>query len=245
MLGMATIMAALVAPMQLFIGDAHGLNTMQYQPAKIAAMEGLYKTGTAVPMVLFGLPNDAAERMDDAIEIPGGASLILTHAWNGRVKGLSEWAKEDRPPVLPVFFAFRVMVGLGLLMALIGIVSAVQYFRGRLFETRWLRFWWMGMMPSGFIALLAGWFVTEIGRQPYTAYGIIRTAQSVSPAISGPEVAWSLLSFVVMYCFVFGAGSYYILRLIGAGIPAAAEKEQYYGRSTEAAAVVAATEKRK
>ena len=102
---------------------------------------------------------------------------------NGEFKGLSEWAKADEPPVLPVFLSFRLMVGLGLLMVAIGITSAVQYYRGKLFETRWLHIGWMLMMPSGFIALLAGWFVTEIGRQPYVAYGIIRTAEAVSPAI--------------------------------------------------------------
>jgi cytochrome d ubiquinol oxidase subunit I len=127
-----------------------------------------------------------------------------------------------------------------MLMILIGAVSAVQYFRGKLFESRWLHGWWMLMMPSGFVALLAGWFVTEIGRQPWTAYGIIRTAESVSPAILGPQVAWSLMAFVVMYTFVFGAGSYYILKLIGKGIPAANDKEQYYKHGIEASVIESA-----
>lgn len=243
MLGMATIMAACVAPMQLMIGDAHGLNTLKHQPAKVAAMEGLYKTESSVPMLLFGWPNDVEEKMDYALKVPGLASLILTHDINGEIKGLAEWPKEDRPPLLPVFISFRVMVGLGMLMILIGVMSAVQYFRGKLFETRWLQGWWMMMMPSGFIALLAGWFVTEIGRQPWTAYGVIRTAESVSPAILGPQVAWSLLAFVIMYTFVFGSGSYYILKLIRKGIPVAHEEEQYYDHSKEAAAVKGTTTK--
>jgi cytochrome d ubiquinol oxidase subunit I len=235
MLGMAVLMAALVAPLQVIIGDAHGLNTLKYQPAKIAAIEGLYKTGSSVPMVLFGIPDDKTETVHDVFEIPGMASLILTHAFNGRVRGLSEWAPQDRPPVLPVFIAFRFMVGLGILMVLIGITSAVQYLRGKLFESRWLHGWWVLMMPAGFIAMLSGWFVTEIGRQPYTAYGVIRTAQSVSPSVLGPQIAWSLLAFVVMYTLIFGAGSYYILRLILKGIVEGNDKTEYYRPGMEAA----------
>lgn len=235
MLGMATIMAALVAPMQAVIGDLHGLNTLKYQPAKIAAMEGLYETGTSVPLVLFGWPDEISETTKNKIEIPGLSSLILTHEWGGKVRGLKDWPKSERPPVAIVFWAFRLMVGLGVLMVLLGITSAVQYFRDRLFETRWLHGWWMLMMPSGFIALLAGWFVTEVGRQPYLAYGIIRTAQGVSPAVIGTQVAWSLLTFIMLYTIIFGAGSYYILRLIGKGIPSGEEKEQYYRPGIEAA----------
>jgi cytochrome d ubiquinol oxidase subunit I len=242
MLGMATIMAALVAPLQVVIGDMHGLNTLRYQPAKVAAMEGLWETQKGVPLLLFAIPIEKERRNGFEIGIPKAASLILTHDPGGEVKGLNEF-KDAHPPVAWVFYCFRVMVGLGLLMVAIGAISAVQYFRGKLFETRWLHGWWMLMMPSGFIAILAGWFVTEIGRQPWTAYGIIRTAESVSPAILGPQVAWSLLVFVVMYIFVFGAGSYYILKLIGKGIPAADEKEQFYRHSIEATVTEAATEK--
>lgn len=242
MLGMAAIMAALVAPAQVIIGDAHGLNTLKHQPAKVAAMEGIWDTEKGAGLRLFGIPDQEAETTHSVIEIPKMASLILTHSLDGEIKGLKTWPKDERPPVIWVFFAFRIMVGLGLLMVAIGAVSAVQYFRGKLFETRWLHGWWMLMMPSGFIALLAGWFVTEIGRQPWTAYGIIRTAHSASPALLGPQVAWSLMAFVVMYTLVFGAGSYYILRLIGKGIPAADEKEQYYRHSKEAAAVIGVVE---
>jgi len=242
MLGMATIMAALVAPAQVLIGDMHGLNTLKYQPAKVAAMEGLWETEKGVPMLLFAVPDEKERKNNFEIGIPKAASLILTHDLNGEIKGLNEFEGKS-PPVMPVFYAFRVMVGLGMLMVLIGWSSAVQYFRGKLFATRWLQGWWMLMMPSGFIALLAGWFVTEIGRQPYTAYGVIRTIESVSPAILGPQVAWSLMAFVVMYTFVFGAGSYYILKLIGKGIPAADEKEQFYRHGIEATVTEGATEK--
>lgn len=242
MLGMATIMAALVAPLQALIGDAHGLNTLKYQPAKVAAMEGIWETKKGAPLLLFAIPDEKKRKNDFEIAIPKGASLILTHTLNGEIKGLNEF-KNDHPPVMVVFFSFRIMVGLGLLMMLIGLISAFQYFRGKLFETRWLHGWWMLMMPSGFIALLAGWFVTEIGRQPYTAYGVIRTAESVSPAILGAHVAWSLLAFVVMYTFVFGAGSYYILKLISKGIFVSEEKEQFYRHSIEATIVHGASKK--
>jgi cytochrome d ubiquinol oxidase subunit I len=224
MLGMATLMAILVAPLQVFIGDLHGLNTLEYQPAKVAAMEGIWDTESNAGLRLFAWPDQKNEMNHYEIIIPHLASLILTHTWHGEVKGLKEWPKEDRPPVAWVFFSFRVMVGIGFLMIFIGLVSTVYYFRGKLFESRPLQAWWMLMMPSGFIALLAGWFVTEIGRQPYTAYGVIRTVESVSPAILGPQVLWSLWAFVVMYTLIFGAGTYYILKLIFKGIP---EGEQH------------------
>jgi cytochrome d ubiquinol oxidase subunit I len=237
MLGMATLMAALVAPLQLVIGDMHGLNTLKYQPAKVAAMEGIWETEKGAGLRLFAWPDQEKEMSHHEIKIPALASLILTHSSDGEVRGLKTWRKEDRPPVAWVFWSFRVMVGLGLLMILIGIISAIQYFRRRLFDNRLLQVWWIVMTPTGFIALLAGWFVTEIGRQPYTAYGVIRTCDSLSPAISGLQVAWSLLALVGMYTFVFGAGIYYIIKLIRKGIPAAQEKEQFYKHSLEASLV--------
>lgn len=218
MLSMAALMVTLAAPIQIFIGDMHGLNTLKYQPAKIAAMEGVWETEKSAPLLLFALPDQENEMNHYEVKIPKLASLILTHDLNGEIKGLKEWAKEDRPRVAIVFWAFRVMVGIGILMLLVGLFSLLQYFRGRLFQSSFLQICWMLMMPSGFVAILAGWFVTEVGRQPYTVYGIIRTAESVSPSIIGAQVAWSLLSFVIMYIFIFGAGSYYILKLIGKGI---------------------------
>lgn len=237
MLGMATLMAALLAPFQLVMGDLHGLNTLKYQPVKVAAMEGLWETEKGAGLLLFALPNPKEERNDYEIKIPKLTSLILTHSLDGEIKGLKEWKKEDRPPVIWVFWSFRVMVGIGMLMILLGLTSAIYYFRGQLFNSRRLQIAWMCMMPAGFIALLAGWFVTEIGRQPYTAYGVIRTIHSISPSIVGPQVAWSLLSFVVMYTFVFGAGMYYIFRLIQRGMPVAHETEQFYKHGIEATPV--------
>lgn len=237
MLGMATIMAAIVAPLQIFIGDLHGLNTLHHQPAKVAAIEGIWETEHGAGLRLFAIPNQEEAMNNYELQIPHIGSVILTHSWDGEIKGLKEWKKEDRPPVFPVFFAFRIMVGIGLLMSLLGIISAVQYFRDRLFYSKFLHICWMLMIPSGFIAMLSGWFVTEIGRQPYTVYGILRTADSVSPAILGYQVAISLAAFVLMYIFVFGSGLYYILKLINKGIPVIAEKEQFYKHSMEAAVV--------
>lgn len=250
MLGMAVIMAAMVAPTQLLIGHAHGENTMQHQPAKVAAMEGNWSHTTNAPLYLFGWPDQKAEETKHGIAIPGGASWVLTGDPQGEIPNLKSFAPEDRPPVAWVFWSFRVMVGLGVLMILIGLVSALQYFRGKLFSSRWLHGFWMLMMPSGFIALLAGWFVTEIGRQPWITYGVLRTAETVTPAILGPQVAWSLLAFILMYSFVFGAGSFYILKLIGKGIPAATEgaetaeeKEQFYKHGLEASLLEAGEKK--
>jgi cytochrome d ubiquinol oxidase subunit I len=216
MFGMAMIMAIFVAPLQLVFGDLHGLNTLEHQPAKVSAMEGLWQTRRGVPLILFGWPDEAAETTRYALEIPKLTSLILTHDPDGEVKGLKEWPREERPPVAWVFWTFRIMVGLGMLMILTGVMAVVLYFRKRLFDTRWFQYWCMALTPAGFISVLAGWFVTEVGRQPYLVYGVVRTAESASPVQATP-IAISLAAFVVVYTFVFGAGSYYILKLIGKG----------------------------
>jgi cytochrome d ubiquinol oxidase subunit I len=239
MLGMATLMAAFVAPFQLWVGHLHGKNTMKYQPTKVAAIEGNWEHSSHAPLHLFGWPDQEEERTKFSISIPGGASWILTGRTEGKIPNLKSFLPKDRPPVAWVFWSFRVMVGLGVMMILIGAVSGIQYLRNRLFESKWLYGWWICMTPSGFIALLAGWFVTEIGRQPWTAYRVMRTADSISPAILGQQVAWSLLAFVIMYIFVFGAGIYYILKLIRKGFPVTEEKEQYYKHGIEASVIEA------
>ena len=222
MFGMAMIMAVFVAPIQPVVGDLHGLNTLKHQPAKVAAMEGLWETQRGAPLKLFGWPDQEMEKTRFSIEIPKLSSLILTHSLDGEVKGLKEWPRDERPPVAWVFWSFRIMVGIGILMVATGVMAVVLYFRKRLFETRWFQLWCMAMTPSGFIAVIAGWFVTEIGRQPYIVYGLLRTSESVSPVV-GPHIALSLLAFIITYTIVFGAGSYYILRLIGKG-PVVTEK---------------------
>jgi cytochrome bd ubiquinol oxidase subunit I len=216
MFGMAMIMAVAVAPLQLLFGDLHGLNTLEHQPAKVAAMEGLWKTQRGAPLLLFGWPDQAAETTRYPVEIPKLSSLILTHDLNGEVKGLKEWPKGERPPVLGVFWSFRVMVGLGMLMILTGVTALVLHFRKRLFDTRWFQTWCMAMTPAGFVAVLAGWMVTEIGRQPYVIYGVMRSSEAVSP-VPGAPVALSLAAFFLTYGFVFGAGGYYIVKLIRKG----------------------------
>jgi len=216
MFGMAMIMAIFVAPAQLLFGDLHGLNTFKHQPAKVAAMEGLWETRQGAPLVLFGWPDQEEETTKYAIEIPKMSSLILTHNFDGEVKGLKEWPREDRPPAVWVFWAFRIMVGLGMLMMATGVIAIVLYFRKRLFDTRWFQYWCMALTPAGFIAVLAGWFVTEVGRQPWIVQGLMRTSDATSP-VMGTSIAISLTAFIIVYVFVFGAGSYYILKLIGKG----------------------------
>jgi cytochrome bd ubiquinol oxidase subunit I len=225
MLGMAMIMAVFVAPIQLLLGDLHGLNTLEHQPAKVAAMEGLWETQRGAPLVLFGWPDQEAQTTRYAIEIPKLSSLILTHDPDGEVKGLKEWPRDEQPPVAWVFWSFRIMVGIGMLMILTGVMALVLYLRRRLFTTLWFQYWCMVLTPSGFIAVLAGWFVTEIGRQPYIIYNVMRTAEAASPVGSHP-IALSLAAFVITYGVVFGAGVYYIARLIAKG-PAA--EETVYG----------------
>lgn len=241
MLGMAMIMAVFVAPTQLLIGHAHGENTMHYQPVKVAAMEGNWERGTNKPLYLFGWPNEETETVDYAIKIPSGASWILTGSADGEIPGLRDVVKEDRPPVAWVFWSFRVMVGLGMAMILTGVLAVILFFRKRLFESRPFQLWCMAMTPAGFIAVLAGWFVTEIGRQPYTAYGVLRTSESISPVIA-EQVALSLAIFVVAYTFIFGAGSYYVLRLIGKGPSTVGDGNKYYDHSREAALTKKITE---
>ncbi|PHZ86609.1 cytochrome ubiquinol oxidase subunit I [Paremcibacter congregatus] len=213
MFSMALWMAACVAPLQVVAGDLHGLNTLEYQPRKIAAIEGLYDTTDGAPLVLFGLPNDDKERTDYAIELPNMASLILTHDWTGKVLGLKEWAREDRPPALIVFWSFRIMVIIGILMVGLGLWSLYARLNGTLFHNRLLQKSAVLLAPSGFIAVLSGWVVTEVGRQPYTVYGLLRTSESLSP-VEAPAVAGSLAIFAVVYFIVFGAGVFYTLRLM-------------------------------
>ena len=213
MFSMAMWMAAIVAPIQIFMGDAHGLNTLQYQPAKVAAMEGLFDTTRGAPLALFGIPNMRTDHLDYAIEIPHVSSLILRHDWNGEVQGLTAWPRADRPDALVVFWSFRVMVGLGFAMLGIGLTSLWLRHKRRLYDCRRLHWACVAMGPSGLIALLAGWVTTEVGRQPYTVFGLLRTADSLSP-IGAPGVAASLAAFAVVYFVVFGSGILFLLKLM-------------------------------
>lgn len=213
MFSMAMWMAALVTPVQIFVGDLHGINTLEHQPAKIAAMEGHYETRSGAPLILFGLPDDEAEVTRYALEIPKLGSLILTHSLDGEIKGLKEWDRNDRPPALIPFITFRIMVGLGMLMLGLGMWSLWARWRNCLYDSRVLHRAAVAMGPSGFIAVLAGWYTTEVGRQPYTVYGLLRTSESLSP-VDAPAVGASLIAFIIVYFIVFGAGVFYLLRLM-------------------------------
>lgn len=233
MFAMAMIMAVFISPIQLFVGDAHGLNTLEHQPAKVAAMEGIWDTEQGAGLRLFAIPDQKNETNHYEIILPKVASLILTHSLDGEIKGLKEWKAEDRPPVAIVFWSFRIMVAIGMAMILTGIMAVILFFRKRLFTSKWFQYWCMAMTPSGFIALLAGWFVTEVGRQPYVVYGVIRTADGVSPVIS-EQIALTLLMFIITYIIVFGAGSFYIIQLIRKGPVIGDDNEEFYGHSIEA-----------
>jgi cytochrome d ubiquinol oxidase subunit I len=235
MFSMALWMAAIVAPLQLAAGDRHGLNTLAHQPAKIAAMEGHFETRRGAPLVLFGVPDMAAATTRYAIEVPHLASLILTHQWDGEVKGLTAWPRAEWPNVAVLFYCFRIMVGLGLAMIGLGLWSLWHRLRGSLFAARWLQRSAVLMAPAGFAALLAGWFVTEAGRQPYTVYGLLRTADSVSP-VAVPAVASSVAAFAVVYLAVFGAGVFYLLRMVGRR-PQSPETEPEAGIPTRSAGI--------
>ncbi|NVD37711.1 cytochrome ubiquinol oxidase subunit I [Ensifer sp. HO-A22] len=214
MFSMAMWMAAIVAPIQIFAGDMHGLNTLEHQPAKVMAMEGHYQSHPeGAPLILFGIPNSAEKRVDYAIEVPKLSSLILKHDLNAPLAGLDTIAEELHPPVGIVFWSFRIMVGLGFAMLGIGLWSLWCRYRGTLDSNAWLHRAAVAMGPAGFVAVLAGWVTTEVGRQPYTVYGHLLTKDSVAP-IAAPAVGASLLAFIIVYFFVFGAGTFYILRLM-------------------------------
>ncbi len=213
---MAMWMAALVAPVQIFLGDLHGLNTLRNQPVKVMAMEGHFQSHEhGAPLALFGLPNAATQHLDYAVEVPGLSSLILKHDLNAPLAGLDTVPRANQPPVAIVFWTFRIMVGIGFAMLGLGLWSLVARLRGKLYDWRWLHRAGVLMGPAGFVAVLAGWATTEVGRQPWTITGLLRTADS-SSAIATPGMAGSLIAFVLVYFAVFGAGGWYILRLMSA-----------------------------
>jgi cytochrome d ubiquinol oxidase subunit I len=214
MFSMAMWMATLVAPLQIVAGDLHGLNTAEHQPMKVAAMEAHFETRRGQPLILLGLPDSDTGTVRYALEIPKAGSILLGHAADAEIAGLDQLDRADWPHVPTMFWSFRIMVGLGLVMAGIGLSSLVQRLRGRLYDTPGLLGTALVFAPSGLVALLCGWTVTEVGRQPWTVYGSLRTAGSASP-IELPAIAGSFAAFVVVYTAVFGVGVYYLLRLMG------------------------------
>lgn len=191
--------AALIAPTQAFVGDLHGLNTLEYQPQKVAAMEGVWETDTQVPILLFAIPDEQTRSNSFEIGIPYGASLILTHDPNGEIKGLNEF-KGEHPPVKPVFYGFRVMVGIGLLMIIVATWCTFSLKRNKKLNSFQLKLL-MGMTFSGWIATLAGWYVTEIGRQPYLVSGVLKTADAVT-TIASENVLSSFILYMCVYVFL-------------------------------------------
>lgn len=226
MVRMALNLLIVLVPLQIVLGDMHGQNTRKYQPTKLAAIEGLYDGAQPDPLILFGIPDDRGERMRDAIEVPHLGSLVLTHSWNGGVRGLKEWPRADRPPVWPVFFGFRIMVGIGLLM--LGAVIAGWVLRGRrrLFEAAWYLRLCQWVAPLGFVAVIAGWTTTEVGRQPWTVYGLMRTANSVSPSLTGGDVLGSLLLYMAVYLVMFPTGIVFMAGMVRGGVQGEAQTRE-------------------
>jgi cytochrome d ubiquinol oxidase subunit I len=213
---MAIALLAVLAPLQLFIGDQHGLNTLKYQPIKVAAMEAHWDGSKPGDFHIFAWPDEKAEKNKFEISIPRGASLVLTHRADGLFPGLTSVPPQDRPPVATVFFSFRIMLAIGFFMIGAALFGALLWWRRTLFETRWFlhilaHSWW-----TGFVAVICGWIVTETGRQPWLVYGILRTADATSPVPSA-SILSTLVLFVLCYGVVFSAGIYYINRLIAKG----------------------------
>ena len=240
MFSMAMWMAAIVAPIQIVAGDFHGINTLKHQPAKIAAMEGHWETQACAPLLLFGIPDMEAEETHYEIGVPCLGGLILTHSFDTELKGLKEFPAEDRPPAAIIFWSFRIMVAIGFGMAALGVWSLWLRWRQTLFDEPWAHRAALFMGPMGFVAVLAGWVTTEVGRQPFTVYGLLRTSDSVSP-IAAEGVAVSLAAFIVVYTIVFIAGVRYILILMNRPPIGAAELHASEGPTRSGGMMAAAT----
>jgi cytochrome d ubiquinol oxidase subunit I len=217
MLTTTLALLAILVPLQILLGDMHGLNTLKYQPAKLAAIEAHWTRERRAPLTLFAIPDQAGETNRAAIEVPLLGSLILTHDINGVVPGLKDYPAKDRAPVIVPFFAFRIMVGLGLLMLALVALGWALRFAGRLFSSDWFlkTLIWTG--PIGFLAVLAGWTTTEVGRQPWTVYGLLRTADSVTPSLTGADVMISLAGYALVYLIVYPVGVWFMARAIQRG----------------------------
>ena len=217
MVRMALDLLIVLVPLQMVLGDLHGLNTLHYQPAKLAAIEGRYETVQPTPLTLFGIPDDATATMHDSIEIPNLGSLLLTHSWDGVVKGLKEWPADERPPVGPPFFAFRIMVGIAFIMLFVVVAGQAMRRGGHVYRSAWFLRLCQWTAPLGFFAVIAGWTTTEVGRQPWTVYGLLRTADLVSPSLTGIDVAISFAFYIVVYLIMFPTGIAFMASLVWRG----------------------------
>jgi cytochrome bd ubiquinol oxidase subunit I len=219
MMTMGFLLTAVLVPVQAVLGDLHGVNTLEHQPAKLAAIEGLWETRSGQPAVLFAIPDEEREENRAELAIPKLGSLYLTHDWNGEVRGLKAFAREDRPPVHPVFFGFRFMVACWAVMLALTMTAGWLAWRRRLFTSPAFLRVLPYAIPLGYIAVTAGWITTEVGRQPWVVYGHLRTAQAVSPILTGSDVMISLVMYALVYAVIFGSGLYYLVRVVQRGIP--------------------------
>jgi len=224
---MSMFIVVSLTPLQIIAGHAHGINTLKHQPVKVAAMEGIWDSEHGAPFKIIGWPDSKAETTRYSIEIPYASSLVLTNSLHGKVRGLKEWERAERPPVLVVFWSFRIMLAMATLMLLVGIIAVVKYLNKTLFKAGHFHKFCMIMGPSGLLALLAGWVTTEVGRQPWVIYNHLLTKNAAS-AVSAYEVSISLLAFILVYSIVFSAGIFYIFKLIKKG-PKAGDWHDDYG----------------
>lgn len=227
-LSMTLWLLLILTPLQAWVGDEHGLNTLEHQPMKVAAMEGNWDTQPNVPLLLFALPDRGLQANRVEIGIPNGASLILRHDPNGVVPGLKDIPVDRQQPVWMVFFSFRVMVGLGLLMIAFAIAGLVLRRGGRLYTSHWFLRGLQGMSLAPFVAVLAGWFVTEIGRSPWLVYNVLPYADAVTPSLSGWMVLLTLIGYIAVYAVIFWAGVYYLFKVIRQGLDELGDDEEVH-----------------
>ena len=229
MFSMTLWLLTILVPLQIVFGDMHGLNTFKYQPAKLAAIEAHWTPEKRAPLILFALPDTKNETNHAVVQVPLLGSIILTHDINGEVPGLKTYPLEDRPPVGIPFFSFRIMVGLGLIMLAIVLASVWLRVRKRLFEANWFLRVCQYAAPIGFITVISGWVTTEVGRQPWTVYNVLRTAHSVSPSLTGFDVILSLIGYMVVYLIIFPVGIFLMARIVRNGPAQIIHKEPVEG----------------
>ena len=221
MVRMALNLLIVLVPVQMVLGDLHGANTKLHQPAKFAAIEGRYDTVRPLPLTLIGIPDDATGTMRYAVEIPVLGSLLLTHSMDGTIQGLDSFPADQRPPVGPPFFGFRIMVGIAVIMLFVAAAGQVLRYGGGLYRSAWFLRLCQWTAPLGFVAVIAGWTTTEVGRQPWTVYGLLRTAQSVTPSLTGIDVAISLSLYILVYLIMFPTGIAFMAGIVRRGVAAA------------------------
>jgi cytochrome d ubiquinol oxidase subunit I len=218
MIRMALNLLIVLVPLQFVIGDLHGANTLKFQPAKLAAIEGRFDTVRPLPLTLFGIPDDKAGVMRHSVEIPSLGSVLLTHSWAGTIRGLATYPVDQRPPVGPPFFAFRIMVGIGIIMLFVAVAGQLLRRGGRVYKSIWFLRLCQWTAPLGFVAVIAGWTTTEVGRQPWTVYGLLRTAHSVTPSLTGTDVAVSLALYILVYLIMFPTGFAFMAGIVRRGV---------------------------